>query len=189
MSAEIRDDDYKVEPNGDLNLVKKTNDNFDTVTNTNGESIKVNKGVIKEENLNKKIATQNGDDYTYNIYKFDDKKSAVEFYDFMSNPKTNDVEYSISELENSSTKYYTVGTSKEYSAEVSWSISFGNDFQKDKTTKLNAHTHTHFFKRGPSDADKVAKNRFFEIYKNQNTEFRIDCRNCTYGSERETLTH
>lgn len=89
-------------------------------------------------------------------------------------------------MRDSSGSYFNVGTSREQSTEVSWSIGFANAYNKDKSTKLVEMKHTHFFNSNPSPGDRRGKMRFLEKYPNQNTEFKIDCRGCTFGIPRVT---
>jgi len=63
MSAEIRDDDYTIGKNGDLNLIRKTDDNFDRIlqTDDNGEIKTRRNGLLtpKDKRGTEKVAVDN----------------------------------------------------------------------------------------------------------------------------------
>ena len=202
----MEDHDYKKnKETGRLEMVRPTGDDFDKIIASDGSELIVDKGVINDKNRINGTAVRQKSDLNGNlikddsgnyinesinveadIYKFDNEQKARAFYDFMVNPDSNDVEFSLSDIENSSGRNFYVGTIGSKGNEAAWSYSFKNEYSKDKTTRLNSMTHNHMFSidAGPSPQDVNSFKQFYRNYPTQNTKFYIDCWGCIYGSPR-----
>src|SRR5690606_9564213 len=113
------DHDYKKnKETGRLEMVKPTNDNFHRIIASDDSELIVDKSVIDNRvqftgtaarmKTDLKGDLVRGADGQYiketsevqvDIYSFNNEKSARTFYDFMANKDTNDVEFSISDIE------------------------------------------------------------------------------------------
>ena len=181
--------DYKKnQETGRLELVKETNDDFDRIIASDNSELIVDKGVIKDENRGIKITgfDQNGNKRTieYDFYQFDNKDKAYEFYEFMTNKKTNWVEFSLNDYTSSNGKnFFHIGTIGEQTHEAAWSLLFDKEYRNDNGIKLNVARHYHPYTAGASPADDRAKELFFTRYPNQNTKFLIDCYECEFNKE------
>jgi len=188
----MNDHDYKKsKETGRLTIVPGSVDNpeYDRIIDDQGNTLKVDKGVIRNENMGIKtsginIHTNEKIAVTYDFYQFNDKDKAFEFYEFMSNPDTNWVEFSFSDKTNSSGQnYFTVGTIGQQYSEATWGIIFDQEYTKDSNIKLNEMRHWHPINAGASYEDIRAKEYFSKKYPNQNTKFIIDCKECEYDKK------
>jgi len=186
----MNDHDYKKsKETGRLTIVPGSKDNpeYDRIIDDQGNTLKVDKGVINSETQQvKHTAFANGQktSVTYDAYKFTDKEKAYEFYEFMSNRETNWVEFSLSDVTSSSGQnFYNVGTIGEQLQEAAWGILFDNEYAKDKGVKLNVLRHYHPWNPGPSDADLQGKKMFHLKYPNQETKYLIDCKECEFDAK------
>lgn len=189
----MNDHDYKKsKETGRLTIVPGSKDNpeYDRIIDDQGNTLKVDKGVINPKEQGIKVpGVSDGKkvDYAVDLYRFNDKSKAQEFYEFAANPDRNWVEFSISDFENSTGKYFVVGTIGTQSKEGAWSYAFSIEKNKDSNVKLNKVIHNHDFSAGPSDADREGKRIFLLNNPTQQTKFIIDCWNCTYGKPREEI--
>lgn len=194
----MEDHDYKKnQQTGRLELIQGSEDNpaYDRIFDSDGNSIKVDKGVINKDNQQVKVT---GSDVThgnskrtitYDSYEFSNKEKAYEFYDFMRNENTNWVEFSLNDYTRSdSSSFFHVATSGSQDYEAGWSLLFDKEFKNDNGIKLNTARHHHPAGQAtPSDADIIGKEYFFNKYPNQKTNFLIDCYECKFNKETNTV--
>ena len=145
-------DDYRLKKNGEIELMKKTNDNYDVIyaENEKGEvdlskSIQIDKNIISSKQIGMKIF--NGEIYPYDQYEISDDQQAQNIFSFVANNSV--VEWSLSSLDifnprdHQPINYLT--TSHEYGMEYG-----GIDLFEKLTTssyhlinyRINQHSHT-----------------------------------------------
>ena len=189
----MNDHDYKKsKETGRLTVVPGSEDNpaYDRIIDSDGNIIKVDKGVINKDNQQVKLTgfdVTHGNSkrtITYDYYEFSDKDKAYEFYDFMRDDKTNWVEFSLNEYTSSNgNNFFHIGTIGEQTQEGSWNILFDNEYKKDNGINSNIARHHHPYEPTPSPADRDAKDYFLNKYPNQKTNFLIDCYECEFNKE------
>ena len=194
----MNDHDYKKDQQtGRLTLIEGSEDHpeYDRIFDSEGGSIKVDKGVINKDNQQVKVTgtdVTHGNSkrtITYDSYKFSDKDKAYEFYDFMRNDKTNWVEFSLNDYTSSNGKnFFHIGTIGDQNSEAAWSLLFDKEFINDSGVKLNIARHHHPAGQATiSDADRDGKDYFLNKYPNQKTNFLIDCYECEFIKETNTV--
>jgi len=139
-------DDYTLDERGNIELVRKTDDNFDGLIalDEKGEetdnSIEVEKGILNNEKEDRSLS---GRDYSF--MKINDKEGATSLFEFVSD--NTKMEWS---LINTKGKGSYISTSHDYMIEG------GNDhmmakFHRDKIKVVeNIHSHPGQFAAGPS---------------------------------------
>ena len=142
------DDDYKLTKNGNIELVRKTNDNFDRLyaTNKEGEILKNKSITLDKEILNSKVTNSfvsEGKIYTYDIYKIDNQKLGANsntFFEFAAN--NSNVEWSILKF-NLSYGTDIVATTHNKTAEAGALAYLRGTARLDKYSSLLEFSHSH----------------------------------------------
>ena len=145
-------DDYRLKKNGEIELMKKTNDNYDVIyaENEKGEvdlskSIQIDKNIISSKQIGMKIF--NGEIYPYDQYEISNDQQAQNIFSFVANNSV--VEWSLSSLDIFNSRDHQpinyLTTSHEYGMEYG-----GIDLFEKLTTssyhlinyRINQHSHT-----------------------------------------------
>ena len=165
---------------GEIVKTKDTNPNEHIIYDEKGRSIMVNNTVINENERNLPFEAKDSEGKIINgkidIYRFGgDLNKAKEFYDFVSNPDSNWVEFSFMKMENTIGEiYYVVTTSRSTGNETGWSYTMRKDYSSNNKTNLLETTHNHDISPEPSIGDRLGKQKFFQMYLDQKTKFYID---------------
>jgi RHS repeat-associated protein len=127
-------DDYKLKANGQISLLKKTNDNFDKLTADNGKSITVTKKNAESTTIISQLSKEDKDGFS--VGKTSSLSYAKKVFDFANQNTTPDIEFSLAGYSKNGNNEYSVATSHQISKTSYSKLNI-------KPTDLIFHIHNH----------------------------------------------
>jgi hypothetical protein len=141
-------DDYKVDEQGNISLLRKTDDNFDVLyNNAESKSIQVDKGVLSNSRTNT-VTASNKKEYTFDQYDVTGDEKAKGLFEFVSD--NSNVEWSLTGIGAKSGEKgkNMLSTSHIKDSEI------GGGYLKAYGYTIRKHSHSHPYNKFPSTADK-----------------------------------
>ena len=137
-------DDYALRDNGTVELTKETNDNFDRLTASNGNSITVNKATPESGTIISQLSKKDKDGFS--VGKTSNLGDAKKVFDFANQNTTKGIEFGLAGYNKSGSNEYSVSTLHQNS---------GTNYSKlgIKPTDLIFYIHNHDGGTSPSNDD------------------------------------
>lgn len=172
-------DDYGIDKKGDINLIAKTDDNFDVLyavdgngnkvdTNTDGavssnDGVIVDKGVLNNKKTNT-VTASNGKEYTFDQYNVTGDGKATNLFEFVSD--NSNVEWSITGvgLNNGENGNNILTTSHIENSEIGGGYLFAKGFS------IRYSNHSHPYSNNASLADRNFTKSLNEKFTNARTK-------------------